>query len=392
MPPALFAAVALCGCAGQHGSYDSYRIEGGHEADIRPTMIPLNGEVIQTLQRQQMKALPPDSVGPTDGGSMLRRMAVGTYEYRIGVGDVLQLSIPSIVTMNTPQAPSILGEQPLGYVVSADGTIYVPFAGRVTVAGSSLQQAQESVTQALSRYLRNPEVVVAIRDFRSQKVMVTGQVPKPGYMPVADVPLTLLGALGMAGALTDSRGANDPRALGAGVNTQQGLTPEFADLARVHVKRGGRDYVVDVHQMLDTTDLRDDITLRDGDIVFVPPLERSNVYVLGEVARPALLEIAAHRSTLADVLMGAGGLDQQTAKASQVYVIRGDFSTPTVYQLDGRRPDSLLLAAAFPIQSQDVVYVSTAAVARWNRFLSQLLPSLQGVANSAIIYRTLQDN
>jgi polysaccharide export outer membrane protein len=354
-------------------------------------MIPLNGEVIQTLQRQQMKALPPDSVGPTDGGSMLRRMAVGTYEYRIGVGDVLQLSIPSIVTMNTPQAPSILGEQPLGYVVSADGTIYVPFAGRVAVAGASLQQAQDSVTRALSKYLRNPEVVVTIRDFRSQKVMLAGQVPKPGYMPVADVPLTLLGALGVAGALTDSRGANDPRPLGAGVNTQQGLVPEYGDLERVHVKRGGRDYVVDVQQMLETPELRDDIPLRDGDIVFVPPLERSNVYVLGEVTRPALLEIAAHRSTLADALMAAGGLDQQTAKASQVYVIRGDFAAPTIYQLDGRRPDSLLLAAAFPVQSQDVVYVSTAAVARWNRFLSQLLPSLQGLANSAIIYRTIQD-
>jgi polysaccharide biosynthesis/export protein len=62
-----------------------------------------------------------------------------------------------------------------------------------------------------------------------------------------------------------------------------------------------------------------------------------------------------------------------------VYVIRGNLTHPTIYWLDAKTPDALLLAEHFNLQSGDVLYVSSAVATRWNRVLNQLLPALQTV-------------
>lgn len=75
----------------------------------------------------------------------------------------------------------------------------------------------------------------------------------------------------------------------------------------------------------------------------------------------------------------AGGIAQETADGEALYVIRGaeDMAKEPakVFQLNAKSPTAFALAKHFPLQPQDVVFVGPANITRWNRFISQLLPS-----------------
>lgn len=84
--------------------------------------------------------------------------------------------------------------------------------------------------------------------------------------------------------------------------------------------------------------------------------------------------------TLATALSQAGGMNLSTANTRLIYVIRqGSLTHPTVYWLNMESPASLLYAEQFPLRNNDVVYVSTAGIAHFNRVLNQLLPAIQTI-------------
>jgi polysaccharide export outer membrane protein len=87
--------------------------------------------------------------------------------------------------------------------------------------------------------------------------------------------------------------------------------------------------------------------------------------------------------TLAEGLAQAGGINELQANASGVFVMRravgGEPGQIDLYQLDAKQATALVLADDFELQSRDIVYVTAAPVARWNRVIQQLLPTLQGI-------------
>ena len=83
------------------------------------------------------------------------------------------------------------------------------------------------------------------------------------------------------------------------------------------------------------------------------------------------------RTTLAEALADAGFVNQVTSDPAWVYVMRSDNGTSELFHLNARTPDALLLAESFPLLPRDVVYVDVAAVARWNRVVSNILPTSQ---------------
>jgi polysaccharide export outer membrane protein len=370
--------LVLQGCAGQYLSLPDEAVD----SDVDITVQPITAELVT---KKKAPAKPP-AAAPALAG------LTGPYIYRIGAGDILDISIPSIASVPFAASPVPTfptGREPdRGYTVAPDGTIYLPYVGPIKVQGSTIRQVQDQVVQELSRFIKTPQVSVSVKEFRSQKVLVAGQVPKPGFLPISDVPMTLLAALTNAGSMPQIRSDLVVRAI-----TQQPFSPqpESGNYRQVQVTRAGKTEAVDVLALLRSGDARVDPLLQDGDMVYVAPVDRNYVYVLGQVKQPALMEIVERRTSLAEVLVASGGLDQQSAKAQRVYVIRGQFDRPDVFQLNSNDADALLLADAFVVQPRDVVYVAEANISRWNRFLGQLLPTVQSLITGGLFANTVSE-
>lgn len=111
-------------------------------------------------------------------------------EDRIGVDDVFDVRV--------------YGETELsgGFRVATDGTIDYPLTGRLLVAGLRSGEVQELlVTKLKDRFLKNPQVTVTIKERNSQKIIIFGQVTKPGqvgYYPN----MTIVDAIASAGGFT----------------------------------------------------------------------------------------------------------------------------------------------------------------------------------------------
>jgi polysaccharide export outer membrane protein len=252
-----------------------------------------------------------------------------------------------------------------GQRVAADGTIFFPYLPRMHVAGRTTEQIRLMLTRALSKTIQKPQVDVRMLAYRSQQVQVTGDLKNPGPLSVTDVPMTIVSAINRSGGAS-----ND------------------ADLQRVKLSRDGHIYTVDVDAVLDRGDVRQNILLKNGDIVNVPNRADSRVFVLGEVVKPTVMPMNKGHLTLADALAGVGSIDVKGSDPRLIYVIRGARekpSQPQVFRLDMTQVDALLLMTKFQLQPLDVVYVGTATAARFNRVLEQLAPALQTLFYSVAI-------
>lgn len=103
------------------------------------------------------------------------------------------------------------------------------------------------------------------------------------------------------------------------------------------------------------------------------------IYVFGEVVRQGFIPLNDQPLTITDALTMSGSFDSNSADPGHIYVIRGNLSHPYIYWLNARQPDGLLLAEHFNLQPGDILYVSSAIAAQWNRIINQLLPSIQTV-------------
>lgn len=122
-----------------------------------------------------------------------------TFDERLGVDDVFEIRV--------------VGETELsgGYRVGADGTIDFPYIGRITVLGMRPNELQEEVTRRLrAGYMRNPQVAVLVKEWNSRKLVVLGQVAKPG--PVSFFPrMTIVDAIAAAGGFSETAAKNSVR-------------------------------------------------------------------------------------------------------------------------------------------------------------------------------------
>ncbi len=114
-------------------------------------------------------------------------------------------------------------------------------------------------------------------------------------------------------------------------------------------------------------------------LVRVADFRSQKIYVMGEVLKPGFLPINDQPLSITDALTMSGSLDPNASDPRHIYVIRGSMTHPEIYWLNAANPTALLLGERFQLQNHDIVIVSTAALTRWNRFLNQMLPSLQTI-------------
>jgi len=284
---------------------------------------------------------------PRPGGKDARP----TPEYKLGPGDIISIIVWDHPELTIPAGSFRTAEQ-AGTVVADDGTIYFPYAGVVSVLGKTTSEVRKLLSAKLTRYIEQVQLDVRMVAFRSQQVYVVGEVAKPGIQQVTDIPMTVIEAVNRAG----------------------GFTPE-ADYSRVLLTRRGTTYLVDIQAMYDYGATAQNALLENGDIINVADRSYNKIFVLGEVVRPGSQVMNKKRSTLAEALSDAGYISQTTSNPRWIYVMRGDTETPELFHLDSRLPDAMLLADRFPLRPRDVVYVDAAAVVRWQRVISNILPT-----------------
>jgi len=281
------------------------------------------------------------------------------YQYRIGIGDVLQITVWDHPELTIP-AGSQRSSQDSGNVVNENGDIYYPYIGYVQVAGKITQNIREEVTERLSAYLESPQVDVSVAAFRSQRIYVSGAVGTPGVYPLTNVPTRLVDAISQAGGLEEN-----------------------GDWRHVVLTRKGNDYLLSLKDVFEKGNKYHNVLLQAGDVINVPLGNDRKVFVLGEVASSQTLPMGRNGLTLAEAISNVGGLNERQSDATGVFVIRRAEGASAdsdhlidLYQLNLKDATALVLADSFVLNNRDMVYVTAAPLSRWNRVVSLLVPSL----------------
>ena len=345
---AITVAMSLAGCLNTRTSFPVEPSEASSNAEALGTEL--------TIVRLTAETIGAYGGAPRAVSGRTTLPGNGAWIYLVGKGDILDITVWGHSDLNMPAgAGRSLAET--GQRVQSDGTFFYPYVGQVPAAGLTPESIRASLTEKLAQFINDPQVEVRVVGYNSQGVSVTGEVARPSRLPLTAQPLTLLEAVDAAGGLS-----------------------ERADATRVTVRRRGTVYTVDLQSFLRDGVGANNPVLKSGDVVNIPRLERREAYLLGQIVKPSTIDLIAEPVTLTQALTSVGGLREGDADARGIFVFRDTGGGAiTVHQLDARSLVAFLIGTRFYLEPQDVVYVTTAPVSRWNQVISSLLPSLNAV-------------
>lgn len=289
----------------------------------------------------------------------------------VGPGDLLEVTIweaapatlfgaPVAGATGIPTSrPTALPDQP----VDDDGTIYVPFAGRVPAAGKSLQEISADIVTRLEKKANQPQVFVRMTHNSASNATIVGEVNVSTRVPLVPGNERLLDALAAAG------GVKDP-----------------INKTTIQLTRADSVYSLPLETII--KDPRQNVPLLPGDVV-TALFQPFSFTALGASGANTEVTFETQGISLAQAIARSGGLIDMRSNARGVFVFRFEAKNaldwpqqpvkttanglvPTVYRIDMTDPESLFLIQNFPMEDRDVLYVSNAPITEVQKFLNVL--------------------
>ena len=264
------------------------------------------------------------------------------YEYILGPADTISINLTDTDDLDN------------SYLVDQEGMIDLPFIGKVKLDGLTLNEAQNILMDVIKDFYKNPDLQINIEEFNSSKVYIVGAVRNQKTINLDQKPIKLIEA-----------------AIEANFN------PSAADKlygTKGFLRRDNEVYKINLKNAFSGLDEKENFYLKKNDVIFI---DRNSdaIHVFGEVSKPGVYFPNLGYSLTE--LISTSGLNQLTANAKKVYVIREKFKSfleVDVFQLDIRNPVNLIAGRKFMLQSKDIVFVPPTEIVKWNRTISLLLP------------------
>jgi polysaccharide biosynthesis/export protein len=297
--------------------------------------------------------------------------------YVLGAGDQIRLDIFDV--------PEFSGSNGV-YSVLVDGSLNLPWIGKVYVQGLTLEDAAQALTDQYAPYINDPLVTVTLLTPRPLRIGVVGEVNRPG---VYTTNVTANGAVIQWQTVTQA------------IQLAGGIT-QLADLRNIQIRRpllDGTEEILNVNlwQFLQSGDLSQDRVLRDGDTLMIPTAsdldatemsEVANanfspasirVNVVGEVVSPGVVDVPPN-STLNQALLASGGFDNRRARRGEVTLIRlNPNGTVSKRSVDVDFAAGLNEDTNPALRNNDVIVVGRSMLASASDVLATILSPLNGL-------------
>ena len=264
------------------------------------------------------------------------------YEYILGPADRISIDLTDTDDLDGT------------YLIDQEGMIDLPFIGKVKLDDLTLNEAQNILLQVIQNFYKNPDLQINIEEFNSSKVYIVGAVRNQITINLDQKPIKLIEAA-----------------------IQANFNPSAADKlygTKGLLRRDNKVYKIDLLNAFQSNDDKENFYLKKDDVIFI---DRNSdaIHVFGEVTKPGVYFPNMDYSLTE--LISTAGLNQLTANAKKVYVIRekyNSFLEVNVFQLDIKNPINLIAGRKFLLQEGDIVFIPPTEIVKWNRVISLLLP------------------
>ena len=264
------------------------------------------------------------------------------YEYILGPSD--------IININLTETDDLDGV----YELNEIGIIDLPFVGKVKLDGLTKDDAHNLLTEIIKNYYKNPDLQINIEEYNSSKAYIVGAVRNQITISLDQEPITLIEAAIQA-------------------NFNPSAEDKIFGTSGI-LRRDGEVYKINLNNAFKNKDTKENFILKKDDVIFIDK-NANSIHVFGEVNEPGTYFPDMNYSLTE--LLSSVGINQLTANAENVYVIREKFDSfleIDVFQLDIKNPINLVAGKKFKIKKGDIIFIPPTEIVKWNRTISLLLP------------------
>tara|TARA_B100000579_G_C22838754_1_gene860280 strand:- start:1841 stop:2971 length:1131 start_codon:yes stop_codon:yes gene_type:complete len=264
------------------------------------------------------------------------------YYYSIGPGDIINISITDIDDIDG------------SYTISPSGDVTIPYVGQVLVNDKTKEEAQAFINEVLKTYYQEPETIVKIEQYNSAYVYITGAINRPLSILLSEQPLKILDALIKAGYVKDQK----------------------SYIKTALLRRGTEVFEIDLYELLNKNNTDLDIYLRKDDVLHVSESDTDQAYAFGEFTTSG--PISVYKDLTLTELLATKGINKATAKTKNIYVLREDltkFLHVDIFTINLNNPAAFIAANNFYILPDDIVFIPSTNLVKWNNVISLLTPS-----------------